>query len=310
MSDNLSDVSTPFDMHHEPENQALRVVIVRKECLAAKRACSSMPPPFLLPADADHESDMKAPELASFPTRYQCPDYQFITPSSRDRPFDPKAGMMFVYEDSLRSGLRLPFCLYYQQILDWFQLSPAQRTPNSWGLLSAFGSLCYNLGFEPNPRSFCEFFTLKVVYKTEPCDFHSFSSRPNHVVIKGLPSKISFCSQWCWVFGPGITENPEWKGSASNIPIKIYAREDELARTMKEEIRANLTWDVLDLTDPISLRDAGLAPGIGPAPSSSSDKASNDDDETMDEDSDDSEVSSDDHAGDLEANVSIGSDDS
>ncbi|GAB2273279.1 hypothetical protein Dimus_039020 [Dionaea muscipula] len=131
MSDNLSDVSTPSNMHRELENQAIRVIMVRRERLAAKQARSSAPPPFILSDDADYESDMKALNLVSFPTRYQCPGYQFILRSSRDQPFDPKKDMMSVYEDSLRSGLRIPFCPYYQQILDWFRLSPAQLTPNS-----------------------------------------------------------------------------------------------------------------------------------------------------------------------------------
>ncbi|GAB2273348.1 hypothetical protein Dimus_008146, partial [Dionaea muscipula] len=227
MSDHLSDVSTPSDMHHIPGNQALTIVIIRKERLTAKRTRSSVPPPFLLPADADHGSSMKASELASFPTRFQCPDYQFTLPTSRDRPFD-QTGVMVVYEDSLRLGFHLPICPYYQQFLDWFQISLAQLTPNSWGLIAAFGSLCHRLGFAPNARSFCELFTLKAVYKAEPCGFHSLSSRQNFGLIKGLSSKISFHPRWCWVSGPGITENPEWKGSQSNIAIEIFAREEEI----------------------------------------------------------------------------------
>ncbi|GAB2295601.1 hypothetical protein Dimus_038368 [Dionaea muscipula] len=105
-------------MHREPDNQALRVVIVRKERLAARRTRSSALPPFLLPADADHESGMKASELVSFPTQFQCPGYQFILPASRDRPFDPKMGVMSVYEGSLRLGFCLPLCPYYQQLID------------------------------------------------------------------------------------------------------------------------------------------------------------------------------------------------
>ncbi|GAB2295035.1 hypothetical protein Dimus_038330 [Dionaea muscipula] len=188
-------------------------------------------------------------------------------PSYRGHPFDPKMNMMSVYEDSLCLGFRLPLCSYYQQILNFFQLSPSQLTPNSWGLMAAFGSLCHDLGFEPNPRSFYEFFTLKVVFKSKPCGFHALTSRPNHVFISGLSSKVPFRTRWCWVIGPGITENPRWRGSASNITVEIFAREEELAQTIHEQLKAILSWDVSELTDPISLRDAGLAPGVEPAPS-------------------------------------------
>ncbi|GAB2294564.1 hypothetical protein Dimus_038306 [Dionaea muscipula] len=245
MSDHLSDMSTPSDMHREPDNQALRVIIVRKQRLTAKRARSSAPPPFLLPANADHGSSMKAPELASFLTRFQCPDCQFILPASRDRPFDPKMGVMSIYEGSLRLGFRLPLCPYYQQLIDWFQISPAQPTPYSWGLIAAFGFLCHRLGFAPNVRSFCEFFTLKAVYKTEPCGFHALSSRQNFVLIKELPSKISFRSRWCWVSGPGLLRIPSGEGpraTSSSRFLLVRKRDSKPSKTTSMSAAPGRCW--------------------------------------------------------------------
>ncbi|GAB2299290.1 hypothetical protein Dimus_033362 [Dionaea muscipula] len=170
---------------------------------------------------------------------------------------------MSIYEDILRLGFRLPICPYYQQFLNWFQISPAQLTPNSWGLIAAFGSLCHRLGFAPNASSFCELFTLKAVYKTEPCDFHVLSPRQNFGLIKGLSSKISFRPRWCWVLGPGITENPEWKGSQSNIAIKIFAREEEIFQTLKDLLNAGRSWKMSELVEPAALQAAGFALGVG-----------------------------------------------
>ncbi|GAB2273782.1 hypothetical protein Dimus_039046 [Dionaea muscipula] len=229
---------------------------------------------------ADQRSIITQTEVAYYPGRFHCQDYTFRAPDPLERPYDSKEGEMVVYVDSLSMGQHFPLSRYYAQILDTFLISPTQLTPNSWSLMGAFGALCHQHGCYPNARIFvCNFKLSKAPYDDE-CGLYAFSSVQKNVFLKGLTSKVdNFRKRWCWVRGPGIRYNPEWRVPLSNIVIGHYEPEVELGSMVAKWVASGDDFEVSTLIVPEVLAAAEVITPNPPylVPSPPSEHSSSDD---------------------------------
>ncbi|GAB2272086.1 hypothetical protein Dimus_038970 [Dionaea muscipula] len=224
---------------------------------------------------ANQRSIISRTEVAYYLGRFHCLGYKFLAPDLTERPYDEKEGEIAVYVDNSTMGKHFPLSIYYRSILDTYEISPAQLTPNSWSLM---GALCHQNGFAPNVRMFISSFRLSKAPKDDGCGLYAFSSTQHNVFLKGLPSKVdNFRRRWCWVRGPEILDNPEWRVSATNILIEHFDVEGKLAANIEEWVARGDDFPVKDLIAPAVLAAAGV---ITPNPpyvvSSSSDHESPD----------------------------------
>ncbi|GAB2265549.1 hypothetical protein Dimus_037832 [Dionaea muscipula] len=166
---------------------------------------------------------------------------------------------MAIYADSLSMGMGLPLCTYYGEIINAFGISPTQLTPNSWQLMAAFGVLCGHFDCAPNHRMFCKYFKISKNPKDDPWGLHSFSSKAGQVMLSRLSTKVNFFKQrWCWVSGPGIPSNPEWRKPLPVMVVDYFDDEVKLAGQIARLIAKNEPYPVKDLTTRGLLIGAGL----------------------------------------------------
>ncbi|GAB2295755.1 hypothetical protein Dimus_029911 [Dionaea muscipula] len=111
MSSNPSSPSpNPSENQPEPLNvlpppSPLHTEIIRrmrKKKINPNQASSSSARPSV--SGADHISIISRTEVAYYPGRFRCLDYQFRAPELSERPYDEKEGEMAVYVDSLSMG--------------------------------------------------------------------------------------------------------------------------------------------------------------------------------------------------------------
>ncbi|GAB2266296.1 hypothetical protein Dimus_001313 [Dionaea muscipula] len=145
--------------------------------------------------------------------------------------------------------------------------------------MGAFGALCHQNGCRPNARLFFYNFKLSKAPYDDECGLYAFSSTQNNVFLRGLTSKVdNFRKRWCWVSGPGILFNPEWRVPASNITIHHYEPEVELGAKIEKWMVSGDDFKVTDLIVPEALTAAGVITPVSPfvSPSSSSEHNSSD----------------------------------
>ncbi|GAB2286832.1 hypothetical protein Dimus_039796 [Dionaea muscipula] len=168
-------------------------------------------------------------------------------------------------------GEHFPLSVYYRSIVDTFEISLTQLTPNSWSLIGAFVMLCHQNGFRPNVRTFISSFRLSKAPHDDECGLYAFSSTQNNIFLKGLPSKVdNFRKRWCWVRCPGILDNPEWRVPATNILIEHFDIEVQLAARIRKWVATGDDFQVKDLITPMALAEAGVITPVPPYVVSSS----------------------------------------
>ncbi|GAB2298572.1 hypothetical protein Dimus_038537 [Dionaea muscipula] len=213
---------------------------------------------------ADQRSIISRTEVAYFPGHFHCIGYTFCALDLSECPYDVKEGEMAVYVDSLSMEEHFLLGEYYQSIVDTFMNSPAQLTPNSWSLMAAFGALCYQYGFRPNARMFISNFKISKAPQDDDYGLYAFSSKQN-VFLVGLSSKIdNFRKRWCWVRGPGILFNPQWRIPATNSVIDHYDAEVNQGARIREWVSSGDDFKVKELIAPVVLTDAGVITLVPP----------------------------------------------
>ncbi|GAB2266651.1 hypothetical protein Dimus_001645, partial [Dionaea muscipula] len=111
---------------------------------------------------------------------------------------------------------------------------------------------------------------LKKVKAGDDGGFYAFSALPQHVLLVGLSSKVSrFRKRWCWVRGPRIAFNLEWRELRTCVEVDRFDIKIALNAILPVRINDGWQWNVKQLIGPELLRDVGLvaAPAVVSSPS-------------------------------------------
>ena len=115
-------------------------------------------------------------------------EFQLVLPGLQGRIRAPPIGSIGVYEEALKADLHFPLHPFVERILEMFELSLAQVTPNSCCYIVGFLSLSSLLGRRPTLGLFRACFCLK--RHPSSGGWWYFSPRSNHKIVLYAPSSI------------------------------------------------------------------------------------------------------------------------
>ena len=134
-------------------------------------------------------SDITESEVLWLQDHFQFPvEYEVSVPSPEDRVVCPPDGRLAIYQDSLWGGLRFPIPEFVRSLFRFYNVVPAQLTPNSIRVVLAFGVLCFLCEIRPRTSLFRAFFVLRRNPHAE--GWWCFGPRPKRVLFKGFSSSI------------------------------------------------------------------------------------------------------------------------
>ena len=134
-------------------------------------------------------SDISESEVLWLQSHFQFPlEYEVSVPGLEDTVVRPPDGRLAVYQDFLWGGLRFPVPEFVRSVFRFYNLVPAQLTPNSIRMVLAFSVLCFFHEIRPRVSLFRAFFVLRRNSQAE--GWWCFGPRPKHVLFKGFPSSI------------------------------------------------------------------------------------------------------------------------
>ena len=134
-------------------------------------------------------SDITESEVLWLQDHFQFPvEYEVSVPGPEGRVVSPPDGRLAIYQDSLWRGLRFPIPEFVRSLLRFYNVVPAQLTPNSIRMVLAFGVLCFFHEIRPRVSLFRAFFVLRRNPQAE--GWWCFGPRPKRVLFKGFPSSI------------------------------------------------------------------------------------------------------------------------
>ena len=107
-------------------------------------------------------SDITESEVLWLQDHFQFPvEYEVSVPGLEDRVVNPPDGRLAVYQDALWGGLRFPIPEFVLSLLRFYNVVPAQLTPNSIRMVLAFAVLCFLYEVRPHVSLFWAFFMLR-----------------------------------------------------------------------------------------------------------------------------------------------------
>ena len=134
-------------------------------------------------------SDITESEVLWLQDHFQFPvEYEVSVPGPEDRVVNPPDGRLAIYQDALWGGLRFPIPEFVRSLLRFYNVIPAQLTPNSIRVVLAFGVLCFLHEIRPRVSLFQAFFVLRRNPQDE--GWWCFGPRPKRTLFKGFPSFI------------------------------------------------------------------------------------------------------------------------
>lgn len=107
-------------------------------------------------------------------------------PKDDERARYPPNGIVALYVDYLRAGLRVPVCELVLRVLEYYKIHITQLTPNAVGRIIGFEVLCRAEGKDPTIETFRYFFQIQI-----SGDWYSFSTRAEAPeLMYGFPDSI------------------------------------------------------------------------------------------------------------------------
>ena len=88
-------------------------------------------------------------------------EYEVSVSGLEDRVVNPPDGRLAIYQDALWGSLRFPISKFVWSLFRFYNVVPAQLTPNSIRMVLAFAVLCFLYEVRPHVSLFWAFFVLR-----------------------------------------------------------------------------------------------------------------------------------------------------